>query len=235
MAEELPLEQDWPKNYFNYFTEVEEHFRNARGSGMFLLSPLDWALLESWKNSGIPLEAVLRGIDAAFEKWRSRKQRSQAVNSLAYCAQAISREAEILANAGTARSSAPSSAPFEIQDLQAFLAGNAGHLRHHKSEAFSTIVQSLEELAAQTESHFQNLEDLERRLTALEEKMIAIARASQSEDQLLNARRDLDRQLQPYRGKMTTEQLAMLEKQFLDRRLLEDNGLRRLSLFYLTA
>jgi hypothetical protein len=235
LAEELPLEQDWPKNYFNYFTEVEEHFRNARGSGMFLLSPLDWALVEAWKNSGVPLEAVLRGIDAAFQKWRSRKQRSQAVNSLAYCAQAISKEAEILANAGTSRSSAPAAAPFEMQDLQAFLAGNAEHLRSHKLQAFSVIAQSLEELAGQTETHFQNLEDLERRLSALEEKMIAIAKASQSEDQLLNARRDLDRQLQPYRSKMTTEQLAMLEKQFLDRRLLEDNGLRRLSLFYLAT
>lgn len=235
MAEELPLEPDWPRNYFNYFTEVEEHFRNARGSGMFLLSPLDWALVESWKNSGVPLEAVLRGIDGAFQKWRSRKKRSQAVNSLAYCAQAISKEAEILANAGATRSSAPPSAPFEIQDLEAFLAGNAEHLRGHQAGVFGTIAQSLEELAVAAETHFQDLEELERRLSALEEKMIAIARASQSEDRLLNARRDLDRQLQPYRSKMTTEQLAMLEKQFLDRRLLEDNGLRRLSLFYLAT
>ena len=52
-----------PDNYFNYFTEIEEHFQRARGTGLFLLSPLDWALIESWKNSGIPLEAVLRGID----------------------------------------------------------------------------------------------------------------------------------------------------------------------------
>src|SRR4029077_1142972 len=55
-------------NYFNYFTEIEEHFQRARGTSLFLLSPLDWALVESWKNSGVPLEAVLRGIDAAFEK-----------------------------------------------------------------------------------------------------------------------------------------------------------------------
>ena len=55
-------------NYFNYFTEVEDHFRKARGTGLFLMSPIDWALVESWKNGGIPLEAVLRGIDASFEK-----------------------------------------------------------------------------------------------------------------------------------------------------------------------
>ncbi len=61
-----------PENYFNYFTEVEEHFQRARGTGLFLLSPVDWALIEAWKNGGIPLEAVLRGIDQAFEKWRAR-------------------------------------------------------------------------------------------------------------------------------------------------------------------
>ena len=49
-------------NYFNYFTEIEEHFQRARGTGLFLLSPVDWALIEAWKNAGIPLEAVLRAM-----------------------------------------------------------------------------------------------------------------------------------------------------------------------------
>jgi len=82
-------EEAWSGNYFTYFTEIEEHFQKARGTGLFLLSPLDWALIESWKNAGVPLEAVLRGIDAAFEKWRARKSRVQKINSLAYCAQAV--------------------------------------------------------------------------------------------------------------------------------------------------
>ena len=69
-------------NYFNYFTEIEDHFQRVRGTSLFLLSPLDWALIETWNESGVPLEAVLRGIDAAFEKWRSRKVKTQMVNSL---------------------------------------------------------------------------------------------------------------------------------------------------------
>ena len=89
---------EWKLNYFSYFTEIEEHFQRARGTGLFLMSPLDWALVESWKNAGVPLEAVLRGIDAAFEKWRSRRQKSQMINSLAYCAQAVMKEAEAMAN-----------------------------------------------------------------------------------------------------------------------------------------
>ncbi len=92
------------ENYFNYFTEIEDHFQRARGTGLFLLSPLDWALIEAWKNAGIPLEAVLRGIDQAFDKWRSRPPRArlQMVNSLAYCAQAIAAEVQNAGKTGTA-------------------------------------------------------------------------------------------------------------------------------------
>ena len=102
MAEEREIiphqESGW--NYFNYFTEVEEHFQRARGTGLFLMSPLDWALVESWKNSGLPLEAVLRGIDHAFEKWHSKKTKAtRLVNSVAYCSQAIQQEADALAAA----------------------------------------------------------------------------------------------------------------------------------------
>ena len=85
--------ESWPSNYFNYFTEVEEHFQRARGTGLWLMSPLDWALVESWKNAGVPLEAVLRGIDIAFEKWRSRKSRLRMINSIAYCTQPVMAEA----------------------------------------------------------------------------------------------------------------------------------------------
>jgi hypothetical protein len=60
-----------------------------------------------------------------------------------------------------------------------------------------------------------------------------VARASQTEDELLQARRDLDAELRPYRGKMSAPQLSMLEKQYLERRLLERHKLPRLSLFYL--
>ena len=62
------------ENYFNYFTEIEEHFQRRRGT-LLILSPLDWALMEIWKDAGIPLEAVLRGIDATFDKWDRRPRK----------------------------------------------------------------------------------------------------------------------------------------------------------------
>ncbi len=224
-------EQDEFKNYFNYFTEVEEHFQRARGTGLFLLSPVDWALIEAWKNSGVPLEAVLRGIDDAFEKWRAKRNRRQLVNSVAYCAQAVAEQAAAMAGAPapsqTRRQAAP---PFSLDELRDYLARNAATLRAAGREE---IAASLDRLGADVEAHYHDLEDLERRLTALDDKLIASERAAQTDEDLLAARRDLDAQLRPYRGKMTADQIAMLEKQYLDRRLLERAGLPRLSLFYL--
>ena len=142
-------------NYFNYFTETEEHFQRARGTGLFLLSPLDWALIESWKNSGVPLEAVLRGIDSAFEKWRTRPARArfQMVNSLAYCAQAVAEEARSLAEGAPARREAPP--PFSIEDVRNYVQRNAATLR---TAGHGDVAESLERL---------NLEELYRDLEQL--------------------------------------------------------------------
>ena len=230
--EDADAPAEWGLNYFNYFTEIEEHFQRARGTGLFLLSPLDWALIESWKNGGVPLEAVLRGIDEAFEKWRAKKSTIQMVNSLAYCAQAVLTQAQQMAG-GAAAPARVVEPPFPVQDLRSYLAGNAAALRARPQAAFQEAASTLERLAEEAETHFKDLEDLERRLTVLEEKMIAAARAAQPEEDLLAARREFDLQLRPYRGKMTAEQIALLERQFLDRRLLESAGLPRLSLFYL--
>lgn len=222
-------EPDFLRNYFNYFTEVEEHFQRARGTALFLMSPLDWALVESWKNGGVPLEAVLRGIDAAFEKWRARRVKTRMVNSLAFCAQAVLTEAQAMAGQPDQHARREAAPPFPLEDLRAYLQANAAAVR----EGYPEIAESLGKLAAEAEAHYQDLEDLERRLTVLEERMIAAARARQTDDDLLQARRDLDSQLRPYRGKMTADQLAMLERQYLERSLLERAKLPRLSLFYM--
>ena len=224
------MSEDWHLNYFNYFTEVEEHFQKTRGTSLFLMSPLDWALVETWKNSGVPLEAVLRGIDSAFEKWRKKKSKTQNVNSVAYAAQAVLEEARILSGAVPEKSSHPVEAPYTIEQVKAFLRDNSAQLR--KAD-FPEIAQSLDALHAEAEFHYQDLEGLEQRLSALEEKLLALLRTKQSDETLFQAKRDLDSQLRPFRGKMDAAQLSMLERQFLDRRLFESSHLPRLSLFYM--
>jgi len=220
-------------NYFNYFTEIEEHFQRARGTSLFLLSPLDWALIETWKNSGVPLEAVLRGVDAAFEKWRAKRSRVQMVNSIAYCTQAVMTEAQRLADAGQQRPQTPDSAPFPEDDLRRYIEGNAAAVRATSVAEFLAVADSLDQIAADLPALAADLEKLEQHLTVLEQRLIATARSKESEEQSLAARRDLESHLRPWRGKMTAPQIAMLETQFLDRSTLASAGLPRLSLFYL--
>jgi hypothetical protein len=220
-------------NYFNYFTEIEEHFQQARGTGLFLLSPLDWALIETWKNSNVPLQAVLRGIDIAFEKWQAKRSRFQQVNGLAYCAQAVMLEAQRMADSGSMEARAPERAPFAGGQIDAFLAANALAVRAHPAEGFAAIADALDAIRASLPGEPTDLEGLEQQLTALEQKMVALARVRQPDDQALAARQELDSYLRPYRSKMTAPQIAMLENQFLDRKLMEAAQLPRLSLFYM--
>jgi len=222
--------EDWPSNYFNYFTEIEHHFQQARGTGLFLLSPLDWALIETWKNAGVPLEAVLKGIDETFEKWRSRKNRRRMINSLLYCAQAV---AEVAARAPSRSDKPAGEAPFAAAELQKYLENAAAQLRAHPEPQIRNLAASLEQLAADCEPYLTRLEDLERRLTAIEEKVVAILRAGSSENDLCAIRESLDRELRPYRGKMSAAQIVMLEQRYIDSALLERAKLPRLSLFYL--
>ncbi len=224
-------ESDWAGNYFNYFTEIEEHFQRARGTGLFLLSPLDWALIEAWKNAGVPLEAVLKGIDEAFEKWRARKQKRRMVNSIAYCAQAV-LEAAQRAPASHSRMSA-ADAPFTVEELRTHLERASTAVRQRPESPFAEIASSLAALAKDPEPHLQDLESLERRLSALEDKLVAVLRSLMSEEDLYALRETLDRELKPYRSKMSADQLSVLERRYLDTALLEQAKLPRLSLFYI--
>ena len=223
-------QENWTGNYFNYFTEVEEHFQKARGTGLFLMSPLDWVLLETWKNSGIPLEAVLRGIDMAFDKWRSKKTRTQQVNSLTYCAQAILSEAERIANNTPQNSKKEITAPFSQEELASYIQQNAVRVQEL---GYLQAAQSLQDILKDLDKHYQDLESLEQRLTVMEEKLSAEVRSRQTEEELLTVRKDLENALRPHRSKMTAAQLMILEKNFMDRRLFERARLPRLSLFYL--
>jgi hypothetical protein len=224
-------------SYFNYFTEVEEHFQKARGTSLFLLSPLDWALIESWKNSGVPLEAVLRGIDIAFEKWRAKRSRVQMVNSLAFCSQPVMVEAQRMADAGTdhptERTRQPEAAPFATDELRKFLEGNAAAIRAKGIPEFEAVAVSLDQIVLEIDALKGDLEKLEQRLSVLEQKLVALARGRQTDEEALSVRVQLDSQLGPYKSKMTAPQIAMLEVQFLERALLEGAGLPRLSLFYM--
>jgi len=233
------------RNYFNYFTEIEERFQQRRGS-ILLLSTLDWALIETWQEAGIPLQAVLRGIDAAFDKYHARQKRArmQRINGLAWCAQAVMQAAVELKEASTgsaAASGVERESGFEHERVAAHLATAADALDRAAvaEEACRKTAARLRELAGEVTAAGEkagavDLEGLERSLTVLEEKLFAALTAAAPEELLVGLKEHAARELAPYRSRMGAVQLRQVEHQFVQKQLLVNYNLPRLSLFYMS-
>lgn len=233
------------QNYFNYFTEIEERFQQRRGS-LLLLSTLDWALIETWREAGIPLEAALRGIDAAFDKYETRQKRGRMrrVNGLAWCAQAVMAAAVELkeVSAGTAAATtSPAESGFEHERIAAHLesAATALDAAAVAPEPCAATAARLRELATEVRASTQSaahvdLEALERSLTVLEEKLFAALTAAAPEELLVRLKEHAARELAPYRSRMGVVQLRQVEHQFVQKQLLVHYSLPRLSLFYMS-
>ena len=231
------------QNYFNYFTEIEDHFQKRRGS-LLMLSTLDWALIETWREAGLPLEIVLRGIDDAFDKHDAKvrskpKGRSQKINGLAWAAQAVMRAAEESVDAATGDRTQPveRESGFEQERVAAYLEANAATIEAARVEP--GVVERLRQLARtlrgpEPKTPAPSLEDLDHILSALEERMLAGVLTSAPEEELVRLKEQAAHELAPYRGKMGAVQIKQIQQQFLHKRLLAERNLPRLSLFYMS-
>jgi hypothetical protein len=227
-------------NYFEYFSEIEERFSRRRGS-LLLLSTLDWALIETWREAGVPLEAVLRGIDDAFDKHDAKlaraKGRTRKVNGLAWCAQAVMQAAEDIAEAATGSAREETAKPqhdsgFDSERVARFLEENATII--DRATASPETATRLRELATTMRSDTPiPLDELDRTLTVMEERLFAALLTATPEPQIVALREQADRELAPYRSRMGAVQLRQVQSQFLQKRLLEAHNLPRLSLFYM--
>jgi hypothetical protein len=236
------------ENYFNYFTEIEEYLQKKRGE-LRLLSPIDWALIESFQQAGIPLETVFRGIDQAFEKKSKRAARPQKINSLSYCLQPILGEFErqkeatqgsknLIANRATADQA-------DRENLKSLLEKARQKMREvhlrpefHKASMPPTLLpnflEALEKILRSVESSLPiDYASLDLQLNMLEEKLIASLQSALSDEKLLALREQIHYELKQHRRGLKAEQLAMLEKKMFSKYLLEHYGLPRLNLFYL--
>jgi hypothetical protein len=231
-------------NYFNYFTEIEERFQQRRGA-ILLLSTLDWTLIETWHEAGIPLEAVMRGIDSAFDKYESRQKRGRMrrVNGLAWCAQAVMEAAEELREASAGSTNAPiepRDTGFEHERIAVHLEGaatalDAATIGHDTCVATSARLRQLAaDVRTSKPAAPHDLETLERTLTVLEEKLFAALTSAAPEDLLVSLKEHAARELAPYRSRMGAVQLRQVEHQFVTKQLLVHYGLPRLSLFYMS-
>ena len=209
---------------------------------MLLLSTLDWALIETWRDAGVPLEAVLRGIDDAFDKYEARAARARGrlrkVNGLAWCAQSVmaATEAAVDAATGVAKSRRSEEATgLDSDRIATYLRANAQLLlaastSTQTGDTLRQIAGRLEELAAAVPS---DTESLERELTVLEEKIFAALTLAAPDAEIVSLREQAARELAPHRSKMTSAQIRQVTEQFVQKRLLQTASLPRLSLFYM--
>ena len=210
-------------NYFNYFTEIEQFYQSRRDS-FTLLTTLDWVLIENWKEQGVPLDVVLKGIDRAFSRARRR------INSLAYCVKAVDEAIDEQKETRVEKPAPPRISREETQRYLDDLAGKTAAVAAAFPEFAPKIASIAESVRTVDASSFR---DAEQMLSALEERLIAILRVGAEEGLLAEVKRDVDAELGPFRSTMTAEQLAMLEGQLSRRKLLERYSVPRLSLFYL--
>ncbi|GGG63552.1 hypothetical protein [Edaphobacter dinghuensis] len=234
------------QNYFNYFTEIEQRFQQRRGS-LLMLSTLDWALIETWREAGIPLEAVLRGIDNAFDKHDAKALRAtgrtRKVNGLAWCAQSVMEAVERAREAaiGTVSAAAATAeSGFETERVGRYLEATAAAVESAALNApadgvAAEVAGRLRALALGLVAEpAMSLEELDRTLTVLEEKLFAALLTAAPEDELVELREQAARELAPYKGKMQAVQIRQVQQQFLQKRMLEARKLPRLSLFYMS-
>jgi hypothetical protein len=201
------------ENYFNYFTEIERFYQSKRES-FTLLSTLDWVLIENWKERGLALELVLKGIDRAFSRAKRR------INSLAYCVKAVEEVCEEQKDLSV---EAPHVPDFNEDEVRAYIHKLADEVAR-LDEAIGRSVRDID---------VANLRLAEQSLTALEEKLIGKLKFTADDATMIELKREVDGELNPFRSTMTTPQLAMLEQQMWRRKLLERFEVPRLSLFYL--
>ena len=235
------------ENYFNYFTEIEEHFQKRRGQAR-PLSPLDWSLIESLREAGVPLEVVLRGVDRAFDK-RSKRQRVVGkVNSLAYCTQAILAEHERRKESRAGRNDPAAQAAqgdLEVSQLLELLENARRQLEAlpGRSKALElpalktvveTVVDSLNGIILEIgTSRSLDYEELELKLNTLEERILAGIFSGMSQESLLKAKQETRQEIHRHQRGLKAEHIAMLEGKLMRKKLLQEFGVPRLSLFYL--
>jgi hypothetical protein len=248
-------------NYFNYFTEIEDAFSRRRGKHLFV-SPLDWSLMETWKDRGIPLHIVLRGIEQSFDSYEA-KPRRRSVKSLFYCQEEVEAQyAEWLeSQLGAAPATAATAEQQEAKDAQAATGNGAlpfprevieGHLaeararlergcEEQKARGAGELCEALARAAtrlSELEKDFANAvrpdaEQLEGSLTDLENLLDRAVRASVPPAQLEARRAEAAAQLEPYRKRMERATYEQTLDSLLAKLLREAYGLPRLSLFYL--
>jgi len=236
-------------NYFSYFSEIEDTFIRRRGKHL-LLSPIDWALIESWKERGIPLHVAVRGIEHAFDSHEA-KRRKRSVKTLLYCREEVEAqyaewlESRVGSHEETGKTE--DSSPFPRDAVLAYLSRSLGQLQKLQAErppthedrfgeALSRAATLLQEIKTDYETAAQpDARKLEESLTGLERMLDGAIQNVVADAEIAAAQADVDSQLKPYKRHMDKAAFEQTRDSLLRKRLREHLGIPRLSLFFLQA
>ncbi|MDQ3089216.1 MAG: hypothetical protein M3Q78_11570, partial [Acidobacteriota bacterium] len=232
-----------PLNYFNYFTEIEETFIRRRGRNL-LLSPLDWALIETWQERGIPLHIVLRGIERVFDGVDKQPNRKRTVKNLFYCKEEIEAnyaewldsqvgKSAVSSSEFQVSSSETKSELFSAETIETHLDKVLLELKAAKNKFKDELRETLERVEnrlAELRGNFSNAETLEESLEKLDTLIDDSLLQTFSTD---NLKSEIEKNLALYRNKMDAEVYKRTLDLIILKRLREKAEIQRLSLFYL--
>jgi hypothetical protein len=231
-------------NYFNYFSEIEETFNRRRGKHLFL-SPLDWALIETWQQRGVPLHVVLRGIEKVFDGVDSQPKRRRSVKSLMYCREEIEALHQEWLERQIGKNQENGNGEFFAEKESSLLSDDSikTHLENVRSQLVVTREKAAGELRevlgrvvsrlAELEKTFADAESLEDSLTDLEKLIDQTLIQTADQKTLESFKEEINKHLASYRGKMEKEVFERTFELMLLKKLREAASVPRLSLFYL--
>ncbi|HEX8145313.1 MAG TPA: hypothetical protein VF553_22285 [Pyrinomonadaceae bacterium] len=244
-------------NYFNYFTEIEETFVRRRGKHL-LLGTMDWALMATWKEMGVPLHVVLNGIERAFDSYEA-KPRKRSVKTLMYCQEEVEAQygewlESQLGAQGDGKNGDHAFSEAYVEEEQ--LPFPRATILEHMARARAALTEICEERKTsrddglcdalgraiarlvELEKDFKKAarpraEKLEESLASLEKMLDEALGASVPASEMAAARAETEAQLQPYRARMEQATYEQTFGNLLLKRLRDQYGMPRLSLFYL--
>ena len=204
--------------------------------------------METWKQQGIPLHIVLRGVEKSFDSFEARP-RKRTVKTLLYCQEEIEAQyAEwVEARVGSASNSdnnEPDSdkTPFSFAAISEHLQHSRNSLAalarsRNKEDDLSEALTRAAALLVEIENDFTNSATLDTRkledsLTGLERMLNDAMLAVVSVAALDELNKEVKDRLRPYRAQMEAAAYKQTFDNLLLKRLREQFAVPRLSLFY---
>ena len=223
-------------NYYNYYTEIEETFVRRRGKNLFL-SPLDWAMIESWQERGIPLHVVIRSIESVFDVFDKQPPGTRSIKSLLYCREEIEvqyKEWSTSQTGGSTESNGSDDAQFSIESVREHINNTITALRSNSKaelrEDLDRAIVRLEELAADLT---QDFETVDKTLGDIEKLIDRAVLTHWEPAHFKILQKEVSGHLRGYKSEMDADSYKSTYELMLLKRLREEAGIPRLGLFYL--